>query len=480
MDLGTSPTHPPPPLLLPSDKSSLISPPPVEQCHIVYGEQMCFSLLPPWVTSSRPVLKTPMAPVEIGTSFNLYTRLNHTVPALLDPSDLRTILSAPFIPDQPFRIISHGYFSRSGTPWLKMMTDELLRAQDQNVIVVDWSVGAIPPYTQAVANIRIVGAQLAYLVYALNKFADVPISSFHLIGHSLGAHLSGQAGVHLQNTYGLTLPRITGLDPAEPYFNYTHPITRLDHTDAIFVDVIHTDDAPILGFPLSLGMTEPIGHLDFYPNGGSQPGCSSELNCHHKRAITYFTESIRQSCPLLAIACPSYESFIQGECWGCKGEHPCTQMGLPALPLPVTHNTKLYLHTHDRSPYCGYHYRITVEMRNSSQARDHMGEFAILHLRLVGNKDITSTIRLSEQSHYYEAGSTQRRVILTQDVGRLQSVGVYFEDPTWLLPRFNRRLYVKAITIEPLDKTIRWKMCFESDYQKLDRQYQLQLSDSTC
>ncbi|KAK3850644.1 hypothetical protein Pcinc_042662, partial [Petrolisthes cinctipes] len=54
----------------------------------------------------------------------------------------------------------------------------------------------------AVANIRIVGAQLAYLVYALNKFADVPISSFHLIGHSLGAHLSGQAGAHLQNTYG--------------------------------------------------------------------------------------------------------------------------------------------------------------------------------------------------------------------------------------------------------------------------------------
>ena len=37
-----------------------------------------------------------------------------------------------------------------------------------------------------------------------------------------------------------------GLDPAEPYFEGTDPVVRLDPSDAAFVDVIHTDGGPIL------------------------------------------------------------------------------------------------------------------------------------------------------------------------------------------------------------------------------------------
>ena len=50
------------------------------------------------------------------------------------------------------------------------------------------------------------------------------------------------------------------------------PEVRLDSTDAIFVDAIHTDAVPLdeAGF----GARSPCGHIDFYPNGGgSQPGC---------------------------------------------------------------------------------------------------------------------------------------------------------------------------------------------------------------
>jgi len=46
------------------------------------------------------------------------------------------------------------------------------------------------------------------------------------------------------------------------------PSERLDKDDAIFVDVVHTASGV-------QGISQPIGHVDFYPNNGKspQPGC---------------------------------------------------------------------------------------------------------------------------------------------------------------------------------------------------------------
>lgn len=61
-----------------------------------------------------------------------------------------------------------------------------------------------------------------------------------------------------------------GLDPAFPGFDLLTPITggRLSKGDADFVDVIHTCGG-------ALGLLDPVGDADFYPNGGTpmQPGC---------------------------------------------------------------------------------------------------------------------------------------------------------------------------------------------------------------
>lgn len=74
----------------------------------------------------------------------------------------------------------------------------------------------------------------------------------------------------------MTLGRITGLDPAEPHFSKAKRPVRLDRTAAKYVDIIHTDASQFIRG--GLGMTESIGHVDYYPNGGTdQPGCGKSI-----------------------------------------------------------------------------------------------------------------------------------------------------------------------------------------------------------
>lgn len=66
-----------------------------------------------------------------------------------------------------------------------------------------------------------------------------------------------------------------GLDPASPIFKsqlLLQPNRKLDSSDAIYVDVIHTDGSGL--FADGFGLLQSLGHADFFPNGGrTQPGC---------------------------------------------------------------------------------------------------------------------------------------------------------------------------------------------------------------
>ena len=90
----------------------------------------------------------------------------------------------------------------------------------------------------------------------LIETSGTSIKQFHLIGHSLGSHVVGWAGA-LSHSRG-TISRITGLDPAGPLFFLNNTETRLDPSDADFVDIIHTDSGSFLEGQLSF--LEPIGH----------------------------------------------------------------------------------------------------------------------------------------------------------------------------------------------------------------------------
>jgi hypothetical protein len=69
------------------------------------------------------------------------------------------------------------------------------------------------------------------------------------------------------------------LDPASPLFtdnvSYGDQV-HLDPNDADFVDVIHSNAASLLFG--GVGAREPLGHVDFYPNGGEhQAGCPNVI-----------------------------------------------------------------------------------------------------------------------------------------------------------------------------------------------------------
>lgn len=74
-----------------------------------------------------------------------------------------------------------------------------------NVIAVDWSGGNRFPYNQAVANTVITAAVTRQLLETIIDKGVQP-QQIHLIGHSLGAHISSYVGRQLPN-----LGRISGL-----------------------------------------------------------------------------------------------------------------------------------------------------------------------------------------------------------------------------------------------------------------------------
>lgn len=139
------------------------------------------------------------------------------------------------------------------------------------------------------------------------------------------AHLVGKTARHINITSNgrLIVPRVYGLDPAGPSFegvrgNARFNSERLNKNDARFVQVIHTNGG-------NFGFRAPIGHVDFFPNGGEfQPGCDMEFEqqflkpaqdvCSHNRVWQLYQETVRHPELFPAVKCDSYGAFRQNSC----------------------------------------------------------------------------------------------------------------------------------------------------------------------
>ena len=64
---------------------------------------------------------------------------------------------------------------------------------DVTVIILDWGVGASADYVTAARYVPSVGEKVGQMINWLNDLG-VPFSNFHLVGYSLGGHISGIGG----------------------------------------------------------------------------------------------------------------------------------------------------------------------------------------------------------------------------------------------------------------------------------------------
>uniref|UniRef100_A0A8C1A6S3 PLAT domain-containing protein n=1 Tax=Cyprinus carpio carpio TaxID=630221 RepID=A0A8C1A6S3_CYPCA len=177
-------------------------------------------------------------------------------------------------------------------------------------------------YVVAAKNTKMVGQEIGLFIDWLEESANVPLEKLHLLGYSLGAHVAGFAG---------------SLDPAGPNFEGVHAHRRLSPDYAHFVEVLHTFTQGSLG--LSIGIEQPVGHVDIYPNGGSfQPGYCSiieiwhifNIKKYHERSVHLFIDSLlNEGEASRAYSCGSNDMFNCGMCLQCH-KNRCNTVGYDA------------------------------------------------------------------------------------------------------------------------------------------------------
>merc|ERR1712127_516745 len=118
--------------------------------------------------------------------------------------------------------------------------------------------------------------------------SKIPASDIHIVGHSLGAHVAGEASFYLTKNTGIRIGRITGLDPAKICFTETDEIAmqkQLSKDKADFVDVWHTSANLASN---SAGLARPAGDVDYWLNGGKfQPICKIDNDFNDEMGIGY-------------------------------------------------------------------------------------------------------------------------------------------------------------------------------------------------
>ncbi|XP_069720829.1 lipase member H isoform X2 [Phaenicophaeus curvirostris] len=392
---------------------------------------------------------------DLKVKLLLYTRQNPNCAVELDstPSKYLDVTKKT-------TFIIHGYRLTGSAPvWIPDLVQLLLSVEDMNVIVVDWNQGATTLiYSHAAGNCKRVAEVLKKLIDEM-LVDGASLDSLHMIGVSLGAHISGFVGqmfdgalgritgkpfllsalflwgqlLHVSCTGGMPRARlcVAGLDPAGPLYRGKPPSERLDPTDAQFVDVIHSD----------------IDGLQYF-------------KCDHQRSVLLFMSSLKQSCNITAYPCGSYRNYRHGKCTSCEPFRP--------LPCPVlgyyAHEWKSYLiqqshpgssmffNTADKEPFCIYHYFVDIITWNKDTRR---GTLSIVLVDETGKK-AESKVN-PEAAAFQQFNQITLLIGFDQDFENVQRISLTFSTGSVIGPKF--KLRILQIRLRSLTNPGRAQLC---------------------
>ena len=316
------------------------------------------------------ICRHPHKPKNIVIEYNLYSRKGFQKKSsypLFDDSFTDKIANNSKQPNSMIALILHGFDSHSHKKEYEDIRKALLRTPlYENVLQVNYSRAVKgPDYIQAMANSEVVGRKIANFIIDLTERKQVAsLEQIHLIGFSMGCQVAHFASDWIKiQTSGKKIGRVTGLDPAG-VLTIRHPKSQITPKDARFVDVIHSsagfeDGARVVpSFVFQrIGISEAVGHIDFYPNGGStHPQCSITdfPACKHDQSLTYFFHSIH-SCNYFSISCTDIDIFSSEVSKACKDAGkagPGSRMGLYSFQKNPEGRGIQFLETTKKPPHC--------------------------------------------------------------------------------------------------------------------------------